>query len=375
MVGLMPPSEVAVVRCKDYADADAAVRKALSLLGGLDIAKDDKVLIKPNLLIGRRPDDAVTTHPAVVEPVVGEVKRLGGQLTVGDSPGTWANKRLKDFLKVTGFKEISERQDFHLMRFGEEPPVPFVMEFGGKERTVFLEKTAVDADYIINMPKAKTHMVTILTGALKNMYGLIPGNEKQLIHKWANTIQPFAEAVAAINKACPADMVVADAVVGLEGNGPNYLGKSIRLGYIVAGRDPVAVDTVLARIMGIPLDKLVTVQVAKELGLGTTDYTLLGDEPETTKVRLPSQFIYRLWPVFQAGFLIPFTVPKPMCDDAACVRCGTCETNCPVKAITVSDRVRFDYDKCIRCLCCVELCPNACISPRFPWLLTQWLKH
>lgn len=375
----MDKPRVAVIKCEDYALAHEAVTKAIALLGGLGIKKGSNVLIKPNLLIGKEPNRAVTTHPEIVKSITNELQRLNVKIKIGDSPGMWARKRLGDYLRVTGFEDFKGKKGCKVLRFGKEKPVEFRLNFAGKERIVHVDKNVVDADYIINVPKLKTHMATVFTCAFKNMYGVIPGGEKQMIHKWAPTQRGISEFLVELWKALTPGLTIVDAIIGLEGTGPNYLGKPVKLGYIVAGKDPVAVDAVCAHILGLKPSNLTLFKVAEERGLGIADLKrieIVGDMPEPRKVKLPSTMIYHTFPLFQLLFLIPLTQSKMYVKEEMCKKCGFCIKSCPVHAIRFDSdkRIVFDYKKCIRCFCCQELCPYGAINPRFNLLFRSWLR-
>lgn len=375
----MDKPRVAVVECETYDDSASAVKNAIKLLGGLDIKEGSNVLIKPNLLIGREPNSAVTTHPKIVEAVTDELRTFGVKIKIGDSPGMWARKRLDDYLEVTGFESFKNKKECEVLRFGKEKPVGFNLNFAGKERLVHVDKNVVDADYVINVPKLKMHMQTIFSCAFKNMYGVIPGSEKQMIHAWAPTMKDLSEFLVELWKVLKPNLTIVDAVTGLEGNGPNYLGKPVKLGYVVAGKDPVAVDTVCVHILGLNPSKLTLFKVAEERGLGSANLDnieILGDELKPKKVRLPSTFIYHMYPLLQSLFLIPLTRSRMHVKKDLCKKCGFCIHSCPVQAIKLDSNknIIFDHKRCIGCFCCQELCPCGAIEPRFNFLFQSWLN-
>jgi uncharacterized protein (DUF362 family)/Pyruvate/2-oxoacid:ferredoxin oxidoreductase delta subunit len=374
-------SKVAVVKCESYDLADQAVRKAIDLLGGMEKlvgSQNNKIMIKPNLLIGKHPNKAVTTHPEVVRPLVRMVKPGSNEVVIGDSPGTWAHKKIENYLSITGYEQLAEEEGCRAIRFGKKTPVRFDVRYAGRNRVLHIEKEVLESDYVINVAKLKTHMVTMISMALKNMYGIIPGNEKQMIHAQAPEIKGFSEAVAAIWSTRKADLNIIDAVVGLEGNGPNYLGTPKKFGYIIAGTDPVAVDTVGARLMGINPQKLVLLKICEKKGLGTMkDIELLGDRLIPRKAKLPYTLIYNLWPEFQKYLLIPLTVPQPVVKSTECSRCGVCMNICPVKAIKMNKKTSLpviDRKVCIKCFCCSELCPEGAMKMKFRWPFSLVMK-
>ncbi len=151
----------------------SALRALLAPLGGLArfVKPGMRVLINPNLLSARTPDRAVTTHPELVAAVAGECVAAGAEVLIGDSPGG-IEKGLKRVWDNTGMTAAAERSSSRLVSFETDT----VREVSVGERKYNISVHAFDADFIISLPKLKTHVLTNYTGAIKNCYGFIPGS-------------------------------------------------------------------------------------------------------------------------------------------------------------------------------------------------------
>jgi ferredoxin len=162
--------------------------------------------------------------------------------------------------------------------------------------------------------------------------------------------------------------------MAMEGNGPNS-GSPRKLSVLLFSSDPVALDAIACRIIGLNPEFVPTNLAGEEAGLGTYQYAsieVVGDD--IGQFITPDFDVVRKRPLpFSGGRLMAFiknrTCPRPVVNKDTCTRCGTCFEVCPVdpKAILwdPADEVNFplhDYDRCIRCYCCQELCPEGAIS-------------
>ena len=126
---------------------------------------------------------------------------------------------------------------------------------------VVVSRSLFDADWVINVPKFKTHMQTKMTGAVKNMFGILVGAEKARVHLAAPHPEDFAKALVGIYRIRIPDLTILDAIVGMEGNGPS--GKDLRqIGKILASRNGASVDGVMAAMMGVAPPKIETLRIA-----------------------------------------------------------------------------------------------------------------
>lgn len=275
---------VSIVSCPDYAFERVltSVKKSIDLLGGLQhfVKSGDRVLIKPNLLSGRPPEKAVTTHPSVVKATIQLVKEAGGIPLLGDSPG---GGNLLKVAEKTGIKEVAEEMGCPLVEFTETCEVEATE--GRTFKKLQVAKAAMDADVIISLPKVKTHGLTLLTLGIKNMFGCVPGMFRKTqwhLNAGANP-KYFAEMLVDLYGIIRPELTLVDGIVAMEGNGPN-MGNPRHLGLLFAGVDCVALDAVITEVLSLPVQEVMTTKIAMAKGLGTGEFEqieVLGKEDRT----------------------------------------------------------------------------------------------
>ena len=242
---------VAFAVCRSYADSAAAVRRALDALGGPArfFKPGCRVLIKPNLLTDAEPARAVTTHPEIVRALIRLAREAGASPCVADSPA--GALRVSEVWEKTGFRALCEQEHTPLLNLEKTDSVAFLCD--GVRFTI--AKPVLEADLVVNAPKVKTHSLTLFTGAIKNLYGTIPGFQKANLHTAFPTPQDMGRLLATIADTIRPGLSVADGVVGMDGNGPSA-GHPIPLGFVAASPDPVALDAALCGCLGIPLNRV-----------------------------------------------------------------------------------------------------------------------
>ncbi|MBP1907987.1 DUF362 domain-containing protein [Methanolobus bombayensis] len=352
--------KVSIVKCDDYSRSKECVMEALSMIGGLKsiISEGDRVLLKPNVLAAREPEDAVTTHPSIVAAMCELVKDAGGIPVIGDGAGITKPGATAHAFRVSGIEDVAKSQGVRLLNFQTEGytemEVPDAMHFS----TLHISKAIKDADVIISLPKMKTHELTYYTGAVKNMFGVLPLKTRKEMHLLGDR-KLFGEAVADLYSIAKPHLAVMDAVLGMEGNGPSH-GTPIKSGVIMASYDCVSLDVIASGIMGVEPMNVPTTVAALEHGFGNSDPEVIGIDPKAvTKKYQPSSggILFNLPPFIIRFFGKQFEM-KPKINTSKCVLCGACSMNCSVKAIDeVGDHLEINKDKCIMCYCCRELCP------------------
>ncbi|MHB8092393.1 MAG: DUF362 domain-containing protein [Syntrophales bacterium] len=328
--------------------------------------KGKKVLIKPNLLRGSAAEEGVVTNPAVLRAVVEKVESMGpAALVVGDNPGIFGYGANEACFKQTGL--MAAAKGYYQNIGNDARKVAFNQSFMPE---VSISQAVLDADVIISLPKFKTHGLTVMTGAIKNSYGFLPGAQKAMLHKAAGNPKRFQELVVEVFRLRVPDLFIMDAVVGMEGNGP--ASPDLRdIGLILASDNAVALDAVVAYMMGCEPAQLPFLQWAKKLGLG--DFDIEQIQIDGKLLRIPD---FKLPPLSGSAiasnvnvqdFLHSRTTLRPQADPALCTACGACVAQCPVGALSMNkDFPEVSADKCIACFCCQEICPEKAMSLRPP---------
>ena len=380
------PYEVSIHRCDSYDDlkVSQAVEASLVPLGGLEsvIKATDRVLIKLNLLSAKPPEAAVTTHPAIVRATIKLVQELGATPVVGDSPGGGSTRAsYKKLLEKTGIRQVVEDTGCELVRF-DEATLEVASDKAKTFKKLTLAKAVTEADVIIGLPKLKTHSLTYYTGAVKLLYGYIPGMFKTEFHlHTARDINLFADLLLDLHETCPPALTIMDAIVGMEGDGPSN-GNPRKIGLVLASKSCTALDYVAVTIAGFDPMSVPTVKMAQERGIGPArleDIELFGEQVEPLIMRdfeKPSTAPTRVPQFLLNSFKRVFAV-KPVVNASKCIRCAECFRDCPPKAITFTKGAgpKIDYGKCIRCYCCQELCPEGAITVSSTPMMRRLIKR
>jgi uncharacterized protein (DUF362 family)/Pyruvate/2-oxoacid:ferredoxin oxidoreductase delta subunit len=366
-------STVSIVRCQNYDEEEVlkGLRHAIDLVGGIRhfVQKGNHVLLKPNLLIGRASEKAVTTHPSIVKGMVKIVREGGGIPYIGDSPSLGGLTRAAE---KAGIKSVADEMDCPLIEF--DRPVLTSKSAGKQFKQLEIDQAIHEVDVIINLPKWKTHGQTLLTLGVKNLFGCVPGPRKALWHLRAGENRKlFAQVLVDLYQVVKPSLTVLDGIVGMEGNGPNS-GRPIPLGLILASDDALGVDQVVCDLLGISRKALLTNRVAFEQGIGRDGVDVVGERVED--VSIPH---FQFPPLSGADWNLPGFIrkalknalsTKPVIEEEKCVLCDRCVEICPPKALERRQkRLSFDYGKCIRCFCCQEVCSEGAITIKPGWAL------
>jgi len=365
-------SSVSIVKCEGYDEEEVlkGLRKVIGLLGGIEhfVQKGNRVLLKPNLLYGKTPEKAVTTHPFIVKGVIKIVREAGGIPSVGDSPAIGSLARAAE---KAGIKRVADEMNCPLVELNR----PVIPSKGVETffKQLEIDQTVLKADVIINLPKWKTHGLTLLTLGVKNLFGCVPGPKKALWHLNAGEDRKtFARILVDLYRIVQPSLTILDGIVGMEGNGPNS-GHPIPLGLILASRDAISLDQIVCDLLSISRGTLPTNRVAFEQGLVKDGIEVVGERMEEVRIshfRLPtlSQPDWNL-PGFLSKALKDALTSKPLIDEGRCQACDQCVEICPPKALLKKEKgLFFDYGECIRCFCCQEVCPGGAIKIEPGWI-------
>lgn len=271
-------------------DVEGAVREAVSLTDSFENLgwRGAKVLIKPNSVLPVKTGSGIVTDARVVEAVTKMVLEKNPKKVIigeGSSVGYDFKERWNSIhcMEVTGVMEVARTLGVEVLDLNQDEqvevkaPDAFVME------RFAIARTALEADIIISLPVIKTHIRTGITCGLKNMKGVLPGNEKRRTHKLG-----LDKGIVDLNRVARPTFTVVDGIVGVQGAWSSHVDEADRvaLNLICAGSDVVAVDSVCATIVGFDTRDILHVQLAAEANLGVADMSLIevrGEKIETVK--------------------------------------------------------------------------------------------
>jgi len=376
---MMKRSRVALVRCESYAADEVlnAISSGISLLGGVSefVKPGERIVLKPNILVGSKPEQGVTTHPVVFKAVGQMLKNAGVDVCYGDSPGFG---KCQSQAKNAGLKQAADELGIGVVDFDSGRQVSHGNALLVK---VFMVANGVlDTDGLVSLPKFKTHGLVRFTGAVKNQFGCVPGFLKGQYHMKLPDLYNFATMLVDLNTLIKPRFYIMDGIMAMEGNGPRG-GKMRNLKILLFSRDPVALDATACRIINLDPEVVPTSKPGEKAGLGTyhaENIDLLGEPLESFFE--PDFDVIRTAPVScNSGRLRTLVrnqlCERPVIDNRKCTLCGTCTEICPVEPKAVNwnggnDRLppSYNYDLCIRCYCCQEMCPEGAISTQSPLL-------
>jgi uncharacterized protein (DUF362 family)/Pyruvate/2-oxoacid:ferredoxin oxidoreductase delta subunit len=366
-------AKVALIACDNYDDGEVyrAVRAGLDLIGGIShfVNPGDKIVIKPNVLIGASPDNCVCTHPSVLRAVGKILLEAGASVTCGDSPA-FGGSNLN--MRISGLKRVADELGIKLADFTRGRAVAHKDALLIKRFVI--ANGVLDADGLVSLPKLKTHGLTRMTGAVKNQFGCIPGLLKNQQHARTPDPYDFATMLVDLNTLIRPRLYIMDAVMAMEGNGPRG-GKPRKIGALLLSSDPIALDAIACKIIDLNPAFVPTSAPGERAGLGTYHYEDIEVVGENVEAFICKDFdVVRKPPVPATSgririFFKNRTSARPAIDKALCTCCGTCVRHCPVTPKAVDwvggDESRppaHNYSRCIRCFCCQEVCPEGAIS-------------
>ena len=383
----MVQEKVVLKYCPDYtADVEQRLREGLAEWGGMStfVKPGQKVLLKVNLLMKKRPEEAVTTHPSVVEAVVRLVQEAGGIPIIGDSPGgPYTVSALQAIYARSGLREVAERTGAILNEDVGQTTLQYPE--GKLAKSLTVTNCVLEADVVIPLSKLKTHGMMTFTGAVKILFGVIPGLLKAEYHFKMFKVQDFADLLVDIATWVKPTLSIMDGVVGMEGDGPSA-GKPRNIGALILSTDPFALDVVATDLIGLKPEKVPTIMAARLRGLPSRleELQLKGDSRSLWRIQdfvipkaVSTNFLDMLpLPSQVKTFILNRVRPSPIFEHATCVGCRDCVNNCPSKVITMNENQRpiVDLEGCIRCFCCQELCPHQAVKLYKPWIGRTLLK-
>jgi uncharacterized protein (DUF362 family)/NAD-dependent dihydropyrimidine dehydrogenase PreA subunit len=372
-------NKVYIVKCDSYDAAEEKMAELFRLMGGVEkfAFRNEKIVLKVNILRGAKPDKAVSTHPAVVSAVARLLNKAGNESIAADSPGSgykYNKITLEKTYQTCGLVEASKESGFELNLDCTYQEVSFTE---GKLIKRFEVITPILQNKgVFNLCKMKTHVFMVMTGAVKNNFGVIPGLTKPGYHAKLHDTQHFADMLLDLAEFVSPRLSIMDAIVAMEGDGPG-LGTPRKVGLLLGSTNQLALDIVAAEIMGITREQNPVLLAAEKRGMipnDIKDVEVVGEDLSHIRIRdfkLPSN-IYGgaglgSMPWYQSALKVLFKdafSSKPVIVKDTCKACGACVKACPVKAVAIKKQkhAAIEEKKCIRCYCCHEMCPENAVQ-------------
>ncbi|MBN2385090.1 DUF362 domain-containing protein [bacterium] len=369
-------NRVLLYRCPDYDERhiDQAISKVFeSFQFVFDTFKPrEKVLLKPNLLVGRPAEACVNTHPFFVRALVKRLLDYRVRILIGDSPALGSTRRA---VRKSGLERALVGLPVEYVEFNDSIRLDGIR--GGTYKNIEVARIVTEVEHIINLPKIKTHGQMVMTLAVKNLFGCVVGLRKQEWHLKAGMSQEnFADMLVELAAMIRPDLTIVDGIMGMEGNGPQN-GDPVKIGLVVAGQDLSAIDRVILACLRVEPERVHTMVAAQKKSLGFTKMDTIALEGEAIEDCHIDRFIlpgiHRLSGNRIPGFLVrrlkEYLVERPVIIKKKCSLCQSCITVCPpqIMSLTVHNgqkKVVIDRKKCIHCFCCQEICPENAIRIR-----------
>ena len=381
----MEETQVYAASCPDYGQAEGAIRALVEQMGGMGrfVRPGERIVLKANLLRAAPPESAICTHPAVVEAVARLVKEAGGTPVICDSPGGALHKEavLRSLYEKTGMAAAAAAAGAELSMDSSTRTVS--LPEGKVLRQAEIITPVAEADGVIDLCKMKTHVLMSMTGAVKNLFGVIPGLSKVGYHATHPDHETFADVLLDLTGYVKPRLSLMDGILAMEGDGPGSSGTPRQAGLLLASANPLALDTAAGAIMNLPRQDNPVLLAAERRGLTPCrmeDVELIGGTVEELRMadyKFPASTKSNLM-----DFLGPLARPAerlckkalsqtPRIDGAKCVGCGICAKSCPGQAIAMTapgKKARISQKACIHCYCCHELCPQKAVELHQSWL-------
>jgi len=353
---------VSVVSCNSYEqkEIDKAIEKSLKEIN-FKIKPNSKILIKPNLVSNNTPNQQAVTNFTLIDFLCRYFKKNKCKITIGESSAFYNKGYTSKAYKSSKIYDIAKKYSVPLIAFEDEKIIPVEKKNLKFLKELYIPKIINDFDLIVDVPKIKTHMLMRFTGAVKNLYGIVPGGYKQILHTKTKNINEMAEIILDLYQNLkPPILSVADAVIGLDGGPSAVIGKPKKIGYILSSMNPFALDVIACQMIGYSPEDIPLITMAEKRNLiKIKDVKQIGEFHKTIFSKLKKGAIVNKK---QDSLLVTKTYATPKIN-SKCHLCEICTSACPTKALEIkNDKLIFNKDKCIHCYSCVTSCPENAIK-------------
>lgn len=355
--------KIVLRKCRTYdlKEVKSSILAIFESLGGANkfFSRGEKILIKPNLLSARLPEEGVTTHPSVVKAVAEIIIENGGIPYIGDSPS------IESFQKVvarTGIHEISKEMGIRLVPFEDSVNVDFK---DGEFKKLEISRPVLETDKVVNIAKLKTHTQFVLTLGVKNMFGIVPGRRKAECHiRFGNDLLSFSKLLIDLYRFKKPVITIIDGILGMDGNGPAN-GRKRWFGILIGSENALAIDTFISHSSGLGNEYSIA-KAGEKMGFKGSKIdeieTLNDDSFALSNFKLPDS----IPPSRRFSFLtarLKSSLPRPFINRELCKLCMLCTEVCQTDSIKKDSKgLKIDYRNCICCFCCQEICPYNAIE-------------
>jgi len=358
--------KVSVIKCDSYEQnkIDKAIEEALKKIN-FNVKPNSKILIKPNLVSVNTPEQGSITHYTLIDFLCRYFLAKKCSVVIGESSAFYIKGYTEKAYHTSNIYDIAKKYSVPLIEFENEKIVSV-----NKKNLKFLDELYMPEminkfDLIVDVPKLKSHMLMRFSGAIKNLYGIVPGGYKQLLHQKTKDINDMAEIFLDVYESLtPKILSIIDGVVGLDGGPAAVIGKPKEIGYILASMNPFALDVIACQIIGYSPKDLPTITMAEKRKL--IDSKKVKQIGKFKAVKFEKLVKGPIEKRNKDSVLITKTFAHPKAN-YKCTFCGKCVKRCPVNAISLENKNGtkkwvLDKEKCISCYSCVSVCPVNAIN-------------